>query len=73
VRDATGWDVVADNRYWSSNTDYAAQNGGQYQFAIEGPLALPLERRFWDDLLATAKRWGLTTYEQDWMYNQVRC
>lgn len=26
--------------------------------------ALPLEQRFWDDLFAEAKRWGLYTYEQ---------
>lgn len=26
--------------------------------------ALPLEERFWDDVFAEAKRWGLYTYEQ---------
>jgi len=39
---------------------------------VEDALALPLEQRFWDDLLREAKGWGLTTYEQDWLYNQFR-
>jgi len=67
----TGWQVVAHNRYWSANTDYARANGGDYEFAIEGEHAQPLTRRFWDDLLRNASvSWGLTTYEQDWLFNQ---
>jgi hypothetical protein len=32
--------------------------------------AVPLEQRFWDDLFADAKGWGLYTYEQDWLHNE---
>jgi hypothetical protein len=32
----------------------------------DGPAALPLEERFWDDLFSEAREWGLYTYEQDW-------
>lgn len=33
--------------------------------------ALPLEERFWDDLFAQAKRWGLYTYEQARRYTYI--
>ena len=72
----TGWRVTAHNRYWSGNTDYASQNGGGYDFYVDatgspagGAMALPLESRFWVDLLTnSSKEWGTTlgTYEQDW-------
>jgi len=32
--------------------------------------AMPLEQRFWDDLLRNSSEWGLTMYEQDWLYNE---
>ncbi|KAH8045474.1 hypothetical protein JL720_16676 [Aureococcus anophagefferens] len=35
VRDATGWPIVAHNRYWSGETVYAKQNGGDFDFIIE--------------------------------------
>jgi len=74
VYNETQWPVVAHNRYWSANTDYAKQNGGDWDFIIEpeshGGLAMPLQQEFWDWLLADARKWGLRTYEQDWLYNE---
>ena len=67
VRDATGWPIVAHNRYWSGETVYAKQNGGDYEFILEEDLAIPTEQRFWDDLLRNASVWGMKVYEQDWM------
>lgn len=65
----TGWPVVAHNRYWSADTDYAKQNGGQYNFIIEGDYALPNDSSFWQFLLSSAQReWDLWVYEQDWLY-----
>lgn len=72
VTEKTNWDIVAHNRWFAGSTDYARQNGGEYDFVIEGDWALPLEQRFWDDLFKQAKLWGLRTYEQDWLYNQFR-
>lgn len=69
----TGLPVVAHNRYWSSETTYAAANGGSYDFLIEAQnkKALPLEQRFWEDLLRNASQdWGLAVYEQDWLHNE---
>jgi len=74
VYNKTEWPVVAHNRYWSANTDYAKQNGGKWDFIIEpdshNGLAFPLQQEFWDWLLADARKWGLKTYEQDWLYNE---
>lgn len=28
LNDVTGWPIIAHNRYFSSDTDYASQNGG---------------------------------------------
>jgi len=69
VYNSTGWPVVGHNRYWSDNTDYAIQNGGEYEFAIDpsSKHALPLTQRFWDYLMESSRKWGLYTYEQDWL------
>ncbi|XP_046547869.1 uncharacterized protein LOC124257772 [Haliotis rubra] len=63
----TQYPVVAHSMYWSSNTTYARANGGSYDFLIDGHKALPLEERFWDDLLAESRDWGLFVYEQDYL------
>ena len=60
------------NRYWSSNSPYAKQNGGEFEFSewkTEKDYIVPLEQRFWDFLLGKSKEWGLAVYEQDWLYN----
>ena len=68
----TGWPFIAHNRYWSRNTVYSKANGGDYEFSadINGSYVVPLEQRFWDDLIGNGTKWGLKTYEQDWMYNE---
>eukprot|EP00937_MAST-01D_sp_MAST-1D-sp2_P006546 g6546.t1 len=73
VHQATGWGVQGHNRFWSRRTPYARQNGGDYSFEIgaRDNMAMPLEQRFWDDLLANATRWGLVNYEQDWLHNEL--
>ncbi|XP_018013865.1 uncharacterized protein LOC108670886 [Hyalella azteca] len=65
----TGWPILAHNRYFASDTDYADQNGGQYPFFIDGSTqkAVPLDQSFWDGLFEEALQWGLSTYEQDWL------
>ena len=34
-------------------------------------LAVPLQQAFWEWLLTDATEWGLATYEQDWLYNEL--
>lgn len=69
VAKQTGWPILAHNRYWSADTDYAKQNGGEYDFIIEGDFALPNDSSFWRFLLSSSQReWDLWVYEQDWLY-----
>jgi hypothetical protein len=60
------WPIMAHNRWWSNNTDYAIANGGAFAFSDNSaPMVVPLEQRFWDFLLGdAARRWGLAVYEQ---------
>jgi hypothetical protein len=55
--------------YWSGETTYAKQNGGAFDFIMnnrsnELHIGVPAEQEFWDFLMETSKRWGLTVYEQ---------
>ena len=59
---------LAHNRWWAPETDYARQNGGQYDFVIQNNFGLPTEQRFWDDLIRNSSVWGLRVYEQDWLF-----
>eukprot|EP01060_Flectonema_neradi_P022739 TRINITY_DN3096_c3_g1_i1.p1 TRINITY_DN3096_c3_g1~~TRINITY_DN3096_c3_g1_i1.p1 ORF type:complete len:744 (+),score=133.13 TRINITY_DN3096_c3_g1_i1:75-2306(+) len=70
VTASTHWPIVAHNRYWSGDTDYAKQNGGQYNFIVEDKHSIPNDQTFWDDLIGNATSWGLHTYEQDWLFNE---
>lgn len=69
VYNKTGWPVVGHNRMWAADTDYAKQNGGRYDFAIDSnsQRAVPLTQDFWDMLMESSRKWGLYTYEQDWL------
>lgn len=55
---------IAHNRYWASDNVYAKQNGGQWDWLIEGDISLPLTQGFWDWLMESSRNWGLRTYEQ---------
>ncbi|KAJ8044597.1 hypothetical protein HOLleu_07382 [Holothuria leucospilota] len=69
--------LAAHNRYWSSSTDYAKQNGGKWNFIVEKEKAIPHDKDFWDYLLRSSKdEWGLTLYEQDWLnveFEELNC
>ncbi|XP_064616666.1 uncharacterized protein LOC135480695 [Liolophura sinensis] len=67
VYNKTGWPVSAHNRWWSAKTTYAKQNGGNYDFIVEETKAIPTDKNFWTDLLRESRKWGLITYEQDWL------
>jgi hypothetical protein len=74
---ASGWLIQGHNRYWSGQTTYAKQNGGQYDFLFNnrsgswGHIGVPTEQEFWDFLMTSSRRWGLTTYEQVSMCSSV--
>ena len=54
----------ASLQWWSPATDYARQNGGQYEWIIEKTYSLPNSSQFWDDLFFNSTTWGLHVYEQ---------
>lgn len=60
--------LVTARRYWSDNTNYAKQNGGEWDFVVEpqNQLSIPVEEAFWEYLMSSSRRWGLDVYEQDW-------
>lgn len=72
VAQKTGWPIVAHNRFFSTDTDYAKQNGGSFDFIVDqGDIALPDDPTFWQYLLSTSKKnWSLITYEQDWLLTE---
>eukprot|EP01105_Mastigella_eilhardi_P003959 TRINITY_DN1521_c0_g1_i3.p1 TRINITY_DN1521_c0_g1~~TRINITY_DN1521_c0_g1_i3.p1 ORF type:complete len:580 (-),score=103.46 TRINITY_DN1521_c0_g1_i3:733-2472(-) len=55
--------LVLHNRYFSPDTDYAAN----FSFAIENYCALPLGQDTFDYIMSKAVQWGMTMYEQDWL------
>lgn len=71
LHNMTGWRITAHNRMWASDVVYATQNGGKWPgWIIGSSSAMPTDRAFWDWLLGTARKWGLETYEQDWLYTE---
>jgi hypothetical protein len=56
---------IAHNRYWSPDTSYAIQNGGQYEWIVDKEFSLPIDANFWPDLMKNNSDWGLKVYEQD--------
>ncbi|XP_072031493.1 uncharacterized protein [Amphiura filiformis] len=64
-----GLPLVAHNRFWANDTDYAKKNGGEWNFIVEpnNKKAIPQDEGFWNYLLSTSREWGLIVYEQDWL------
>lgn len=78
LRKRTGWRITAHNRMWATDTVYARQNGGDYDFLLPGKssgdlgaqASVPTEQRFWDDIMGNRSSW-LTVYEQDWLFTEL--
>ncbi|KAK7471362.1 hypothetical protein BaRGS_00036000 [Batillaria attramentaria] len=58
---------VAPDGFQSSQTPYAKDNGGPYNFIVEKEKAIPQDLNFWLYLFTEARTWGLILYEQDWL------
>lgn len=69
----TGLPITAHNKFWDIKTVYAKEFGGNYKFVLD-PFtgkSVPDDQKFWDDLFQNGTRWGLSTYEQDWLNHQT--
>ena len=73
IYNKTGYPVTAHNKFWDKTVYYAIKNGGKYNFVIDDftGKSLPNDQYFWNDLFANATKWGLKTYEQDWLNHQI--
>ena len=64
-----GLPLIAHNRWYDKSTDYRKE----YKF-VDGVgnrnPAFPIEERFWDMILKSAKERGIVVYEQDWLDTQ---
>jgi hypothetical protein len=72
-REALGLPIAAHARWFAPDTAYK-QFPEAYKFETSGFGALPLEERFWDDLMRRSKEMGIDHYEQDWittMFNNM--
>ncbi len=67
-REEIGLPIAAHARWFSPQTPYAEK----YKFDLCEFGAHPLERRFWDDLMLDAAKWGLILYEQDWIITMFK-
>lgn len=61
-----GLPLIAHNRWFAPENDYR----DRFEFTVEGDMALPLERGVFDIFMQDAVRWGIETYEQDWLVSQ---
>ena len=67
LHSSLGIPIVAHNMYFEPKTNYAKQNGGDYNFIVEASIAIPDDITFWEDLFSNSSQWGLISYEQDFM------
>ncbi|MCL4235314.1 MAG: hypothetical protein KJ042_12440 [Deltaproteobacteria bacterium] len=66
-REQLGLPLIAHTRFFAPDNDHARE----FPF-VKGPrVAIPLGRAFYDRIMSDAKSWGIETYEQDWLMNQV--
>lgn len=54
---------------WSSDNVYAKQNGGEYEWELEGTEGVPTSQDFWSTLISNSSAW-LSVYEQDWLFTE---
>ena len=57
------WPLVLHNRYFSSESRYAAD----FDFVEENGVLCPIDPHFFPHIMARAKSWGMVTYEQDFL------
>ena len=70
IFEKTSMPVIAHNKWWCNETDYAIRNGGNYKFRFddEHGTAVPVDELFWSDLFKNSTQWGLDVYLQAFGY-----
>jgi hypothetical protein len=65
-----GLPLVAHNRWYAESSPYCARYQCEYGHGGKKP-ALPVEPRFWDEIMDNAVKYGVKVYEQDWLVTQM--
>ncbi|MHA1731645.1 MAG: hypothetical protein ACTSU5_06860 [Promethearchaeota archaeon] len=66
IHEKTGWPFACHARWFDpKKSPYI----GKYKSIAWKHASLPMESKFWDDLLEQSAGWGLKCYEQDWLKN----
>ena len=60
--------LVLHSRYFSSKSVYV----NNYTFLVDGSMSAPIDVAFFDHIMGLAARWGMVTYEQDWLITVFR-
>jgi hypothetical protein len=60
-----GLPFACHSRWFSPKSPYLQK----YTCAIGKSAMLPMDPRFWDDIMQESAKWGLIMYEQDWLRN----
>lgn len=65
-RDRLGLPLITHNKWFAPETPYRER----YPFVDGDDMSLPTGRGVYDEFMADAVSWGVTTYEQDWLVTQ---
>ncbi|MBM4355989.1 MAG: hypothetical protein FJ109_19740 [Deltaproteobacteria bacterium] len=63
-----GLPLVAHNRWFAVKNAYLED----FPFVVEETMSLPTSGGVFEKFMSDAKSWGVETYEQDWLINQVQ-
>lgn len=66
-----GLPLVAHNRYCSDQSPYCQKYGCTLSKGDKREGAYPLDPAFWDEIMDNAVKYGVTVYEQDWLYTHM--
>ncbi|HUT52073.1 MAG TPA: hypothetical protein VM658_01645 [bacterium] len=67
---ALGLPLEAHNRWYNQDSPYCARYQCVYGTGSKRP-ALPIDPKFWDEIMDNAVSYGVQVYEQDWLVTQM--
>jgi hypothetical protein len=65
-----GLPLVAHNRWYDEHSPYCDRYECVYGHGQKKP-ALPVDPKFWDEIMDNAVGYGVEVYEQDWLHTQM--
>ena len=65
-----GLPLVAHNRWYDEHSPYCDRYECVYGQGLKRP-ALPIDPKFWDEIMDNAVEYGVEVYEQDWLHTQM--